>query len=170
MKMYLDGILVVEGKEDVSYLSNYIASEIVATNGFEISKATISYLKTKKTIILTDPDEAGKKIREKLNTLLTNAINVEIDIKKCNRNVKNGVAECDINEVLTKLKPYFTAEKKTESDIKLDDLYNLGLTNNKDLRKEVCEKLNLGDCNFKTLYKRLLSNNIKLEQLCEIIK
>ena len=72
--------------------------------------------------------------------------------------------------MLTKLKPYFTSEKKTESDIKLDDLYNLGLTNNKDLRKEVCEKLNLGDCNSKTLYKRLLSNNIKLEKLREIIK
>ena len=170
MKRYLDGILVVEGKEDVSYLSNYIASEIVTTNGFEISKATISYLKTKKTIILTDPDEAGKKIREKLNTLLPNAINVEIDIKKCNRNAKNGVAECDINEVLTKIKPYFLAEKKNESDIKLDDIYKRGLTNNRDLRKEVCEKLNLGDCNSKTLYKRLLSNNIKLEQLCEIMK
>ena len=48
MKKYLDGILVVEGKEDASYLSNYISSEIVTTNGFDIPKETISYLKDKK--------------------------------------------------------------------------------------------------------------------------
>ena len=36
--MYLDGILVVEGKEDASYLSNYISSEIVITNGSKGSR------------------------------------------------------------------------------------------------------------------------------------
>ena len=170
MKIFLDGILVIEGKEDASYLSNYIGSEIVTTNGFDIPKTTVSYLKDKRVIVLTDPDVAGKKIREKINALLPNAINVEVDIKRCTRNIKNGVAECDIDEVLTKLKTYITTQKDTESDIKLSDLYNLGLMNNKDLREEVCEKLNIGKCNVKTLYKRLLNNNIKLEQLCEIIK
>lgn len=170
MKIFLDGILVIEGKEDASYLSNYIGSEIVTTNGFDIPKTTVSYLKDKRVIVLTDPDVAGKKIREKLNALLPNAINVEVDIKRCTRNIKNGVAECDIDEVLTELKPYITTQKDTKSDIKLSDLYNLGLMNNKDLREEVCEKLNVGKCNVKTLYKRLLNNNIKLEQLCEIIK
>lgn len=170
MKIYLDGILVVEGKEDASYLSNYISSEIVITNGFEIPKETVSYLKNRKAIVLTDPDEAGIKIREKLNELLPNSINVEIDIKKCVRNTKNGVAECDINEVLTKLKPYVVSKDDSESDITMSDLYNLGLINNKELREEVCQKLNLGKCNCKTMYKRLLNNNIKLDQLCEIIK
>ena len=47
MKMYLDGVLVVEGKEDASYLSNYISSEIVVVNGYELDEATINYLKGK---------------------------------------------------------------------------------------------------------------------------
>ena len=170
MKIFLDGILVVEGKEDASYLSNYISSEIVTTNGFEIPKEKISYLKDKRVIVLTDPDEAGLRIRQKLNELLPNSINVEVDIKKCIRNTKNGVAECDIDEVLTKLKPYESIKVETESDLKLSDLYNLGLMDNKGLREEVCRRLNIGNCNAKTLYKRLLNNNIKLEQLCEIIK
>ena len=168
--MYLDGILVVEGKEDASYLSNYISSEIVITNGYEIPSEIISYLKDKKVIVLTDPDEAGQKIRHRLNELLPNATNVEIDIKRCIRNVKNGVAECDINEVLTKLKPYSTNQKDSKSDITMNDLYNLGLMNDKDLRDSVCAKLNIGKCNAKTMYKRLLNNNIKLEQLYEIMK
>ena len=170
MKIYLDGILVVEGKEDASYLSNYIASEIVIVNGFELSKDTIKYLKDKKVILLLDPDESGLKIREKLNKELTNPINVEIDISKCNRGIKKGVAECQIDEVLAKLSQYvIEKDMGNTSDIKISDLYELGLINNKELRDEVCEKLNLGKCNGKQLYKRLLINKISLNQLCEIM-
>lgn len=169
MKIYLDGILVVEGKEDASYLSNYISSEIVTINGFEIPKTTISYLKDKRVIVLTDPDEAGLSIRKKLNALLPDAENVEIDINCCNKGIKKGVAECDIQELLTKLNPFSIQEKKTKSDISISDLYNLGLMNNKDLRTKVCQKLNMGKCNSKTFYKRLLNNNISLEELREIM-
>lgn len=170
MKLYLKGILVVEGKEDASYLSNYIASEIVVVNGFEIPESTISYLKDKRTILLLDPDEAGLKIRKQLKNLLPNSVDIEIDITKCNRGSKNGVAECQIDEILSKLHKYVDDEVKSSSDITESDLYNLGLIGNKELRKKVCDKLNLGSCNGKTLYKRLLNNNISLEQLCEIIK
>ena len=170
MKLYLKGILVVEGKEDASYLSNYIASEIVVVNGYELDKDTISYLKDKQVLLLLDPDEAGKRIREKLNNQLPNAENIEIDINKCNRGSKTGVAECDITEVLNKLHKYEKEGNKADSDIEKSDLYNLGLLNNKELRNKVCEKLNFGHCNGKTLCKRLLSNNIKLSRLCEIIK
>ena len=168
--MFLDGILVVEGKEDASYLSNYISSEIVVLNGYDIQEFTINYLKNKKVILLTDPDDAGLAIRNKLNILLPNAVNAEINISKCNRGTKTGVAECEIDEILTKLKSYAITENKTSSNIQLSDLYNLGLMSDKDLRNNVCQKLNLGKCNAKTLFKRLQSNNIKLEQLYEIMR
>ena len=58
----------------------------------ELDEATINYLKGKKVIALLDPDEAGKTIRNKLNNLIRDVINVEIDINKCNRGRKNGVA------------------------------------------------------------------------------
>ena len=170
MKINLNGVLVVEGKEDASYLSNYISSEIVVVNGFELPKATLSYLKNKRVILLLDPDESGLKIREKLNKELDNAINVDVDISKCNRGIKKGVAECQIDEVLAKLSGYvIDSEINNSSNIKMSDLYELGLINNKDLRKEVCEKLNLGNCNGKQLYKRLIINNISLSKLCEIM-
>ena len=102
MKLYLKGILVVEGKEDASYLSNYIASEIVVVNGFEIPESTISYLKDKQVILLLDPDEAGLKIRDKIKKLLPNSVDVEIDINKCDRGLKSGVAESQIDENLSK--------------------------------------------------------------------
>ena len=98
--MFLKGILVVEGKQDAAYLSNYIASEIVVVNGFEIPESVISYLKNKSVLLLLDPDDAGHKIRQKLKNLLPDAIDVGIDISKCNRGNKKGVAECEINEIL----------------------------------------------------------------------
>lgn len=169
--MYLSKTLVVEGKEDASYLSNYISSEIVVVNGFELDKNTLSYLKNKQVILLLDPDEAGLKIREKLNKELPNSINVEVDISKCDRGKKNGIAECQIEEILSKLREYaIEKDEKYLSDIKISDLYNLGLIDNKDLRNRVCNELNLGSCNGKQLHKRLVINHISLDKLCEIMK
>ena len=170
MKISLNRILVVEGKVDASYLSSYIGSEIVVVNGYEVSDATISYLKDKPVILLLDPDSAGESIRNKLNRVLDNAVNVSIDIKKCSRGAKNGVAECEIAEILDKLSEFCKVFDEKHADYGTAELYELGLANNKELRAYVCNKLNLGNCNFKTFYKRLVLNGIKLSQICEIIE
>ena len=170
MKKYWAYPLVVEGKEDASYLSNYIDSEIVVVNGFELSRKTIEYLKSKTVIALLDPDEAGKQIRQKLNKELSNVINIEIDINKCNRGEKNGVAECEINEILDKLTPYVTEKEVNQDIISNTDLYNLGLLENKELREYVCEQLKLGKCNNKQLLNRLSTNNIELNRLKKIVE
>ena len=168
--MYLNRILVVEGKEDASYLSNYIDSEIVFVNGYELSKANIAYLKNRSVILLLDPDDAGKTIRNKLNSLLNDVVNIEVDIKKCTRGAKNGVAECEIDEVLGKLSEFCRDFDAKHADFNSADLYKLGLSSDKKLRDFVCTKLNLGNCNFKTMQKRLFLNDIKLEKVCEIIE
>ena len=170
MKLFLDGILVVEGKEDASYLSNYIETEIVVVNGFELDPTTISYLNNKRIIALLDPDDSGKQIRKSLNKVLSNIVNVEIDINKCIRGSKNGVAECEINEILHVLNQYAIEKREFKEQIKQSDLYELGLIGDKEKREFVCQKLNLGKCNSKQLYKRLMLNNITYENLCEKIK
>ena len=170
MKKHLNGILVVEGKEDASYLSNYIASEIVVVNGFELNDNLISYLKNKKVIVLSDPDEAGKTIRKQLNDRLDNVDNVEIDIAKCSRGRKNGVAECEIDEIMNRLSPFFIEKAAPESLITSSDLYSLGISNDKQLRDYVCKKLNLGNCNNKQLLKRICFNNVKLDVLKALVE
>ena len=171
MKLYLDGILVLEGKEDASYLSNYIDSEIVVVNGFEMADETIRYLSGKRVIALLDPDEAGQKIRKTLNTKLDGVINVEIDITKCVRGIKNGVAECSIEEILAKLQTYSVKNPAKLQRIQESDLFELGLINGDSaLRNLVCRKLNLGKCNGKALFKRLNANNISIEQLTQVVE
>ena len=170
MKLYLDGVLVVEGKEDASYLSNYISSEIVVVNGYELDERTIAYLKGKKVIALLDPDDAGKTIRNKLNNLICDVINIEIDINKCNRGVKNGVAECKIDEIIGKLQAFSFKNPENTPNITISDLFNLGITENNELREYVTEKLNLGKCNNKQLLKRLNLNRVQLDLLKKIVE
>ena len=171
MKLFINGVLVVEGKEDASYLSNYIESEIVVVNGYEMSDHTINYLKGKTIIALLDPDDAGKQIRKTLNDKLENVINVEIDINKCIRGTKNGVAECSIDEILAKLQPYSVKNPAKLKRIQESDIFKLGLVNGDvDLRKYVCEKLNLGKCNGKVLLKRLNTNNVSMEELTKVVE
>lgn len=171
MKLFLNGVLVVEGKEDASYLSNYIESEIVVVNGYEMSDNTINYLKGKTIIALLDPDDAGKQIRKTLNDKLENVINVEIDINKCIRGTKNGVAECSIDEIMAKLQPYSVKNTAKLKRIQESDIFKMGLVNGDvDLRKYVCEKLNLGKCNGKVLLKRLNANNVSMEELTKIVE
>ena len=171
MKLFLNGVLVVEGKEDASYLSNYIGSEIVVVNGYEMSDNTINYLKGKTIIALLDPDDAGKQIRKTLNDKLENVINVEIDINKCIRGTKNGVAECSIDEIMAKLQPYSVKNPAKLKRIQESDIFKMGLVNGDvDLRKYVCEKLNLGKCNGKVLLKRLNANNVSMEELAKVVE
>ena len=49
MKYYLNNILVVEGKEDVSYLSSFLDAEFVTTNGYDIPEEEIEYFKRGKS-------------------------------------------------------------------------------------------------------------------------
>ena len=169
MKKYLKYPLVVEGKEDASYLSNYIASEIIVTNGYELDSSLISYLKDKDVIVLTDPDEAGQQIRNKLNCMLNKVHNVEVDIDKCVRGKKNGVAECQIDEILCKLALFFENNPENHAEITSFDLYDLKITENSQLRAYVSEKLNLGTCNNKQLLKRMNNTHVKLEVLKDIV-
>ena len=45
MKLFFDGIIVVEGKNDASYLSSFVDTIFAITNGYEIPQKEIEFLK-----------------------------------------------------------------------------------------------------------------------------
>lgn len=120
-KYYLDGVLVVEGKSDVSYLSSFIKTNYFITNGYDINDEKIDFLsrvaKRRKVIIMTDNDKAGEdiaeKIKSKINTVfvIKSAKITRKSYKKC------GVAETDYNAIVDALKDHLT-ENKIELDNK----------------------------------------------------
>lgn len=167
--MKIDGIVVVEGKSDVAFLSNFIDAEFVTTNGSEISKETISYLKnSKKNIyVLTDPDYPGDRIRKVLDENILNLNHCFVEKEKSIKNGKVGVAESTKEEVE---KAFKNAVKVTYQigTITMNDLVALGLSgedNSEDKRNKISKELNLGHCNAKTFLKRINYSGISIEEL-----
>ena len=171
---YIDAILVVEGKSDVAYLSNYFSCEYIITNGSDIPESTISYLKEmsnkKKIIVLTDPDSPGKRIRSVLDENIPNLSHCYIEKKYAIKNGKVGVAECDIEEIERALSNEFVPCVYYEETISMSDLYALGLIGAADSKKKreiISKNYRLGFNNAKSLYKKL--NSLKISS-CELKK
>ena len=60
--------------------------------------------KHKEILVLVDPDKAGREIENRLKEKLINATYINVDISRCIRGKKDGVAECDQEEIIKVLK------------------------------------------------------------------
>ncbi len=174
--MKIDGILVVEGKSDVAFLSNFIETEFVITNGSEISKDTIEYLKkaslSKDIYVLTDPDFPGEKIRKTLDENIKGLHHCFVEKNKSIKNGKVGVAESSEEEVIKALKNAKTFSDEKKNNISMSDLISLSLSGDQEAskrREKVAKKLNIGHCNAKTFLKRINSCDINIEDLKKLI-
>ena len=147
-KVFLDGILAVEGKEDKSFLSNFIATPILTINGLDVKDTRISFIKkycnNHNFYLLTDPDDAGNEIRKNFKKNNIKVTNVYLNENKSIRGKKHGVAECDKEIILKAINP-FLCEESNFNEINTSFLYEKGLigTNSKSKRKIVCDSLGI---------------------------
>lgn len=174
MKKKIDALIVVEGKTDVAFLSSFLDSSFVITNGSDVPRETIEYIKTasliKDVIVLTDPDFPGKKIRDLLIKEIPNLKHAFVNKEECIKNGKVGVAESNKEEILRALSTLLISSKKSEGNLTYYDLMELGLIGSNEssnLREKICHKYSLGHSNGKTLLSRLNSINISKDQLRE---
>ena len=166
-KLHLNELIVVEGKTDIDFLSSFIEADFYSVNGSAISFKDISFLKE------IDPDFPGKKIREILNSNLTNVYNAYVRKEFSIKNHKVGVAESTINEVLLALNNLKKFETNVHSDLTMNDLYELNLNgskNSKELRKTICDYLHIEYLNAKQLLKKLKMLGLNKNDLMEIVK
>lgn len=172
MKKIINGIIVVEGKTDVAFLSEFIDAEFVTTNGSDIPSETIDYLKKaqekRDIFVLTDPDSPGKKIRDTLDQNIPNLKHCFIS-KECSiKNNKVGVAESTREEVLKAIEKYIQTNKNVCGNITHADLVNLKLEgdeNSASLREKVINHFHLGYCNAKTFLKRVNYSQLTIDDL-----
>ena len=172
MKRTINGIIVVEGKTDVAFLSEFIDAEFVTTNGSEISEITIEYLKKSQEkrdiFVLTDPDSPGKRIRDLLDQHIPNLKHCFISKENSIKKNKVGVAESTKEEILNALDNYLVVDKNEFGSISHSDLVNLGLVGQEDSenkRNKVTEHFHLGHCNAKTFLKRINYSKLTLEEI-----
>ena len=172
MKKKVNGIIVVEGTSDVSFLSTFLEAEFVTTNGSEIPQKNIEYLKksaeNRDIFVLTDPDSPGKRIRDILDQNIPNLKHCFIDKNKSIKKNKVGVAESTKEEVLTALSKYIDTSVISKLTITSNDLVQLGLLGGEgsfSKRKKICDKFHLGFCNGKTFLKRINYSNLSIEDI-----
>lgn len=172
MKKVIDGILVVEGKTDVAFLSEFIDAEFVTTNGSDVPQETINYLKKssekRDIFVLTDPDSPGKRIRDILDSQIPGLNHCFVNKENCIKNKKVGVAESTKEEVLRSLSQFLKTDNNIVQTITQSDLHNLGLEGNENSsqkRQIIINKFNLGYCNAKTFLKRINYSKISYEEL-----
>lgn len=172
MKKKINGIIVVEGKSDVAFLSTFIDAEFVVTNGSEIPDKTIEYLQkstgNRDIFVLTDPDSPGKRIRDILDQNIPNLKHCFVSKEHSIRKNKVGVAESTKEEVLNALSSFIETSESKTSEITPNDLVKLGLLGAEDSkakREAISKKYHLGFGNAKTFLKRVNYSGLTISDL-----
>jgi len=168
---YFDGVIVVEGTGDSSYLSSFICAEYVVLNGYDIPKDIIDYLKhikNRKILVMTDPDEAGVSIEKRLREKGLKYETRVVDSRMCNKHGKHGVAECKKEEILRVLDSDLICKNPFKESISKAEFNSFGFMNSQEKRNAISEKLHLGICNSKVLFKRMNYNGITYQIIEEV--
>lgn len=168
MKNNIDGVLVVEGSSDACFLFSIVNALIFVTNGYDLSEDKITFLKEvskiNKIIVLTDPDEAGENIRNKLKEKISGICCVNIKKESRKHYKKTGIAESKIENVLEALSPYFTNEEINNTNYDLSTLISLS-DNPKETKNKIIKKYKLINGNNKFIENQLRMLKINKEDL-----
>ena len=162
-KLKIDDIIIVEGKDDVSNLSQVIDATIIPIHGsVGLSDKKLRQIEVlsenNNIIILTDPDFTGKKIREKINERVNkNIVNIHVSRNKANKDGNIGVENVDKNVIYNIFLEYLNNKDKknirtytyTVSDIIENKL--MGSKDSKLRRQMLGDMLKIGYYNSKSL-------------------
>ena len=170
-KVNIDGVLIVEGKDDVSYLSSFLNAQFFTTNGYDINEDKLNFLKevakVNKLIIYTDNDEAGEKIRNVIKSNISGTFDVK-SAKMFRKNTKKfGVAELEKEEVLRSLAPYVTTKPIVKNRYNLASL--ISLSSNSDARDKLIKKYRLINGTIKSLENQLNLLKVEPEEVKELL-
>lgn len=177
-KLKINEIIVVEGRDDITAIKRVVDAHIIALNGFSaLSKKTINKIvelsKNNDLILFTDPDFAGKKIRDTLKRYIPNINHAFVSQKDATKNDNIGVENANDKAILEALKNVITASQNIEDRFNISDLIDNGFisgSNAKERRIMLGDILKIGYYNAKQLLKALNSFNISKEQFEEAVE
>jgi ribonuclease M5 len=169
-------IIVVEGKTDFDLIGTFLDADIVTTNGSEVSRGTIEYLRkaavTRDIVVLTDPDYPGKRIRDILDHEIPGLLHAYIPKEKAIKRHKVGVAESSKEEILAALAHLVPSKSRPDARLSMNDLRELGLSGGggaSEKRDFLGTKLHLGHANGKTFLKRVNALGLSRRDLEEAL-
>ena len=169
-RYYLDGVFVVEGKSDVSYLSSFISALYFTTNGYDISEEKLDFLSrvalVNRVVVLTDNDKAGEEIETKIPPTI-NGVFVRKSRKVTkNFSKKQGVAETTQEAIIEALNDLLEEDKGqlVKEDYHLNQIISLS-DNPEETKHRIIKDYRLIDGNIKYLQNQLQMLKIKPEEI-----
>ena len=172
MKTKIDGVLIVEGSNDVSYLSSFLDAQYFVTNGLDISQEKINFLlevsKVNKLIIFTDPDEAGENIKNIIQKSINGTYVASISGLSRKNYKKHGIAEAQKNDILEALNPFVTDKEIFREKYNLSHLVSLS-ENPGENKQKIIQKYHLIYGNNRSLENQLNILRIKKEEVWKLI-
>ena len=177
-KLKINEIIVVEGRDDITAIKRVVDAHIIALNGFSaLSEKTINKIvelsKNNDLILFTDPDFAGKKIRDTLKKYIPNIKHAFVSQKDATRNDNIGVENANDKAILEALKNVVIANQDGKNRFNISDLIDnrfVSGSNAKERRIMLGDILKIGYYNAKQLLKALNSFNISREQFNAAVK
>lgn len=171
MTMQIDEIVIVEGKDDKSAIKKALDAEVIATNGYGISKTTWALIERAYhgpgIIVLTDPDFAGDTIRKRIEERFPKARHAFIPRLEATRKGDIGVENASADSIREALKKARCKQVSTIDIFGLEDLLYFGLAGTKEAghkRDKLGNSLGIGYANTKTFLRRLNHYGIKREE------
>ncbi|RRD38976.1 ribonuclease M5 [Leptotrichia sp. OH3620_COT-345] len=180
--MKISEIIVVEGRDDITALKRVVDGHIIALNGFSgITKKSVTRLfqlsKYNDIILLTDPDHAGKKIRNVLKEKIPNIKHVFIERKNAIKGNNVGVENASDEVIIEALSNVIKYREKIGNNQKyiftIRDLMVNGLCFGTDSRRnriKLGDILKIGYYNSKQLLAALNSFNISKEKFQKAVR
>ena len=169
--------IVVEGKDDKSAVLNAVDANVICTSGYGLNDSTISLIKsayeTTGIVILTDPDHAGGKIRERLTEIFPGAGQAYLTRSQSLKDGDIGVENASPEDIIKALETAKVSRGNIDSDVGIGDLYALGLAGDKDSaekREKAGTKLGIGYANTRTFLKRLRYMGVSRKMLEDAVK
>lgn len=172
--MKIKEVIVVEGHHDALVLKQYFDVETIITNGSAINQETLELIKQvndeKGVILFLDPDYPGEKIRKKIIDYVGDVkqafINKKLAISKNHKKIGiEHASKEDLEKALENVVTFIS----NQTSLAYEDYVDLGLVGSKKKRIYLCDSLNIGYANAKSLYKRLNMLGLNKMQLNKIM-
>lgn len=169
-------IIVVEGRDDITAVKAAVDAEVLQVNGFAVKK-NIEKIRTayekNGIIVLTDPDNAGLRIRRFIQENFPKAKHAYINRSEGTKDGDIGVENASSEAILKALEKarFEIYDNKEIFTFDLLMKYNLvGHSNSKILREKLGKKLGLGYSNGKQLLSKLNRYSITMEEFLEAVE
>ena len=122
-------------------------------------------------ILFLDPDSPGEKIRQRLNSEIAGLKNAFVISKEARTSKKVGIEHAS-KEVLEEALNNLITYGDCKDSLTKEEFYELGLGGEADSavkRAKVAKAFHLGECNGKTMFKRINMLGISYNDIKEIL-